>query len=56
MIAPDVDIKTELVQRLERGARLLFDLEERGERGLEYEHWLSGWLRLLAQYEALEAA
>jgi hypothetical protein len=56
MIAVDVDMRTELLDRLERGARLLFDLEERGERGADYERWLLGWLRLLEQYEALEAA
>jgi hypothetical protein len=56
MIATDLDLKTELVQRLERGARLLFDLEERGECGQEYERWLAGWLNLLAQYESVDAA
>lgn len=56
MIATEVDFRTELVERLERGSRFLFDLEERGEHGAQYERWLSGWLRLLAQYEALEAA
>jgi hypothetical protein len=56
MITTDVDLRSELVERLERGARLLFDLEERGERGAEYERWLTGWLRLLAQYELLEGA
>jgi hypothetical protein len=56
MIAPDIDLRTELVQRLERGARFLFDLEERGECGPDYERWLAGWVNLLAQYESVDAA
>ena len=45
-----------LEERLSRGAELLFDLEQRGEMGPDYQRWLQGWLDLLEQYEALKAA
>lgn len=43
-----------LERRLANGAQLLFDLEQRGETGAEYQSWLSGWTQLLREYEALE--
>jgi hypothetical protein len=45
-----------LEERLVRGADLLFDLEQRGETGQEYQRWLEGWVELLRQYEGAEAA
>ena len=45
-----------LEERLARGAQLLFDMEQRGEMGIEYIRWLNGWLDLLHQYERLQAA
>jgi hypothetical protein len=45
-----------LEQRLHRGAQLLFELEERGETGADYQRWLAGYTELLRQYELLHAA
>jgi hypothetical protein len=42
---------TTIEDRLQRGADLLFELEQRNETGPEYQRWLNGWLRLLQQYE-----
>ncbi len=40
-----------LVQRLQRGADLLFDMEQRGDFGDEYERFLNHFVRLLGEYE-----
>jgi hypothetical protein len=45
-----------LEERLTRGAELLFDMEQRGDTGVEYLRWLQHWLHLLDQYEHLQAA
>lgn len=45
-----------LVERLARGAELLFDMEQRGETDGRYSRWLAAWLELLNEYEELEAA
>lgn len=45
-----------LVERLRRGAELLFDMEQRGEMGADYRQWLQRWMDLLAEYENLQAA
>lgn len=45
-----------LEERLLRGADLLFDLEQRGETGPEYQRWLEGWVELLRQYERAQTA
>lgn len=45
-----------LEERLTRGADLLFDMEQRGELGPEYQRWLRRWAELLDQYESLQAA
>lgn len=45
-----------LVDRLERGARLLFDMERRGDTGDEYHRWLHLWISLLERYEREQAA
>lgn len=42
---------TLLVQRLERGGELLFDMEQRGDTGAEYDRFLAHFLGLLAEYE-----
>jgi hypothetical protein len=44
-----------LEDRLARGADLLFDMEQRGDTGLDYARWLEHYEALLAQYEALAA-
>jgi hypothetical protein len=51
--ASPVDV---LVDRLNRGVEVLFDLEQRGELGREYARWLQRWLDLLSEYETLQAA
>lgn len=45
-----------LEDRLERGANLLFDLEQRGDTGAEYSLSLRTWIELLQQYERAQAA
>jgi hypothetical protein len=40
-----------LEQRLARGAELLFDMEQRGDVGPEYNRFLSHFLGLLEEYE-----
>jgi hypothetical protein len=45
-----------LEERLVRGAELLFDMEQRGDVGGEYDRWLHGWTELLEQYEDRQAA
>lgn len=45
-----------LEERLVRGADFLFDLEQRGETGPDYQRWLEGWIELLQQYEHVLAA
>lgn len=45
-----------LMERLVRGAELLFDMEQRGDTDARYSRWLAGWLELLAEYESLHAA
>jgi hypothetical protein len=45
-----------LEERLARGADLLFDMEQRGETGPDYQRWLEGWVELLRQYESAPAA
>ena len=44
---------TLLEQRLERGGELLFDMEQRGDTGPEYQRFLAHYLGLLAQYEEI---
>ncbi|MGI8826944.1 MAG: hypothetical protein ACR2JC_15130 [Chloroflexota bacterium] len=41
----------ELEERLTRGADVLFDMEQRGDRGSRYEEWLRRWTILLDEYE-----
>lgn len=43
-----------LEERLSRGADVLFDMEQRGEMGVDYQRWLRHWLELLEHYEALQ--
>lgn len=45
-----------LEDRLTRGADLLFDMEQRGETGPEYQRWLQIWIELLDHYERVQAA
>lgn len=40
-----------LEMRLERGSELLFDMEQRGDTGTEYERFLAHFLGLLEEYE-----
>jgi hypothetical protein len=42
---------TMLEQRLERGGELLFDMEQRGDTGAEYQRFLTHFLGLLEEYE-----
>lgn len=44
-----------LVERLARGAELLFEMEQRGETDARYTRWLAGWTDLLTEYEVLDA-
>jgi hypothetical protein len=37
--------------RLDRGAELLFDMEQRGDMGADYDRFLSHFLDLLQDYE-----
>lgn len=45
-----------LMERLARGADLLFDMEQRGEVDSRYNRWFAAWLDLLTEYEALDPA
>lgn len=45
-----------LEERLEKGAELLFDMEQRGDMGPDYGRWVSAWSDLLTEYEKLVAA
>jgi hypothetical protein len=54
LVAPETDIQA-LEERLTRGAELLFDMEQRGELGTDYERWLAHYVELLGQYQS-EAA
>lgn len=45
-----------LEERLTRGAELLFDLEQRGDLGMQYMQWLRHWEALLVEYEKACAA
>jgi hypothetical protein len=45
-----------LMERLVRGADVLFEMEQRGETDARYSRWLAGWLQLLAEYEALDGS
>jgi hypothetical protein len=45
-----------LEERLSRGAELLFDMEQRGDLGAEYERWLAHYVDLLERYRSLQAA
>jgi hypothetical protein len=45
-----------LEERLSRGAELLFDMEQRGDLGADYERWLAHYTELLARYTSLQAA
>ncbi len=45
-----------LEMRLSKGADLLFDMEQRGDLGAEYDRYLRLWQRLLEQYEGVQAA
>lgn len=51
----EIDVET-LEQRLHRGAQLLYEMEQRGDMGTEYQRWLVGYVDLLNQYESLYAA
>jgi hypothetical protein len=51
----EIDVTT-LEQRLQRGADLLFLMEQQGDTGIDYQRWLSGYTDLLRQYEILRAA
>lgn len=42
--------------RLHRGAQLLFEMEERGDLGADYQRWLDGYVELLDQYKSLHGA
>lgn len=44
-----------LERRLSQGADILFDMEQRGDTGPEYERWLDRWILLLADYEAMHS-
>ena len=41
-----------LEERLQRGMELLFDMEQRGDVGADYERWLSHYKELLGQVPA----
>lgn len=56
MIQAPAQPLTVLEERLERGSRILSDMEQRGDIGPEYARWLDRWLQLLEQYESLQAA
>ncbi len=43
--------ESSLEQRLTRGAQLLFDMEQRGETGRDYDVWKERWESMLRQYE-----
>jgi len=45
-----------LEERLVRGAELLFDMEQRGDLGAEYERWLAHYVDLLSRYQSLQIA
>jgi len=45
-----------LEMRLSKGADLLFDMEQRGDVGIEYDRYLRLWQDLLEQYEGAQAA
>lgn len=45
-----------LEERLARGAELLFDMEQRGEMGSDYQRWLDHWQHLLFEYESFHVA
>ncbi len=45
-----------LEMRLSKGADLLFDMEQRGDVGTEYNRYLRLWQDLLEQYEGAQAA
>ncbi len=51
----ETDVET-LEQRLQRGAQLLYEMEQRGDTGADYQRWLVGYVELLTQYESLYAA
>lgn len=51
----EMDLDT-LEHRLQRGAELLFEMEQRGDTGTDYQRWLAGYTDLLRQYETLYAA
>ncbi len=42
-----------LEERLKNGAELLFEMESRGQRSVNYQRWLKAWLELLDRYESL---
>ena len=45
-----------LEQRLARGVELLFEMEQQGDLGGEYERYLRLWYSLLDQYELMQSA
>ena len=45
-----------LEERLTKGAQVLFDMEQAGNCGGEYQLWFSAWSALLDEYEGLLAA
>lgn len=53
-VAPSPVVNLE--ERLVRGAAFLFDLEQKGDMGAEYERWLQHWIELLREYEQAQAA
>ena len=54
VVAPETEAQA-LEERLSRGAELLFDMEQRGELGTDYERWLAHYVDLLDQFQS-EAA
>ena len=45
-----------LEERLKNGAELLFEMESRGQRSVNYQRWLTAWLELLDRYESRAVA
>jgi hypothetical protein len=54
-VEPETELQL-LEERLCRGAELLFDMEQRGDLGPDYERWLSHYVDLLGKYQSLNAA
>ncbi len=57
MIQIEVETAADVLEmRLSKGADLLFDMEQRGDVGTEYDRYLRLWQDLLEQYEGAQAA